>query len=110
MAFYMLKANYSADAIKAMIGEPQDREAAARKVIEALGGTLHSFFFALGESDVVAIIEAPDDTVMAAGSMLVGASGSVTNVSTTKLLTMAEAKEAMAKAGAAAGAYTSPTD
>ncbi len=46
---------------------------------------------------------------MAAGSMLVGASGSVTNVSTTNLLTMAEAKQAMAKAGAAAGAYASPT-
>ena len=109
MAFYMLKANYSADAIQAMISEPQDREAAARKAIEALGGTLHSFFFALGDSDIVAIIEAPDDTVMAAGSMLVGASGSVTNLSTTKLLTMAQAKEAMAKAGAAAAAYTSPT-
>ena len=109
MAFYMLKANYSADAVKAMISEPQDREAAARKAIEALGGTLHSFFFALGDSDIVAIIEAPDDTAMAAGSMLVGASGSITNVSTTKLLTMAQAKEAMAKAGAAVAAFTSPT-
>ena len=50
MAFYMLKANYSADAIKAMLGQPQDREAAARKAIEALGGTLHNFFFSLGDS------------------------------------------------------------
>ncbi len=109
MAFYLLTANYNSDAIKAMVSEPQDREAAARKAIETLGGTLHSFFFALGDWDVVAIIEIADDTTMAAGSMLVGASGSVTNLSTTKLLTMSEAKAAMRKAGEAASAYTSPT-
>ena len=109
MAFYLLRANYSADAIKAMISEPQDREAAGRKAIEALGGKLHNFFFALGDSDVIAIIEAPDDTVMAAGSMMIGATGSITNISTTKLLTMSEAMEAMGKARDASSAYTSPT-
>lgn len=105
MSFYLLKASYSTDAIKAMVAEPQDREAAARQIIEALGGKLHHFFFAFGDSDVVAIIEAPDDTVMAAGSMIVSASGSIASASTTKLLTMSEAMEAMAKAGAAAAAY-----
>ena len=109
MAFFLFKANYATDAIKAMVAEPQDREAAARKIIEALGGKLHQFFFALGDSDVIAIIEVPDDTVMAAGSMIISASGNFSNVSTTKLLTMSEAMEAMGKANAAASAYTAPT-
>ena len=109
MAFYLFKANYSAEAIKAMVAEPQDREAAGRKVIEALGAKLHSFFFALGDSDIIAIIEADDDTMMVAGSLLVSASGSFKSASTTKLMTSAEAMVAMGKAKEAASAYTPPT-
>ncbi len=109
MAFYLYKASYSTEAIKAMVAQPQDREAAARQIIEALGGTLHHFFFALGDSDIIAIIEVPDDTAIVAGSMIIGASGSFASISTTKLLTMSEAMEAMNKANAAARAYAAPT-
>ncbi len=109
MAFYLFKANYSVDAIKAMVNEPQDREAAAHQIIEALGGKLHHFFFALGETDIIAIVEIPDDTDMVAGSLIISASGSFSNVSTTKLMTSSEAKEAMSKANAVASAYTPPT-
>ena len=38
MPFYMWTGNYTQEAIQAMIKQPQDREAAARKVIEAAGG------------------------------------------------------------------------
>ncbi len=109
MAFYLYKASYSTEAIKAMVAQPQDREAAARQIIEALGGTLHHFFFALGDCDIIAIIEVPDDTAIVAGSMIIGASGSFASISTTKLLTMSEAMEAMNKANAAARSYTAPT-
>ncbi len=109
MAFYLFKANYSVDAIKAMVNEPQDREAAANQIIEALGGTLHHFFFALGDTDIIAIIEVPDDTDMVAGSLIVSASGNFSNASTTKLMTSSQAKEAMSKAKAVASAYTPPT-
>ncbi len=106
MPFYMFQGRYTTGSIKELVDTPQDREAAARKMIEALGGKLHSFFFNFGSDDVVAIIEMPDDTTMAAGSMLVGGSGAMSGGSTTKLLTMSEAMDAMAKAGAAHGHYT----
>ena len=109
MAFYLFKANYSTEAIKAMVAEPQDREVAARKIIEALGGKLHQFFFALGDADVVAIAEIPDDKSMVAVSLIVSASGSFSNASTTKLMTSSEAMEATSKAKEVAGAYTPPT-
>ena len=86
MAFYLYKASYSKEGVKALVAEPQDREVADRTVIEALGGKRHSFFFALGDSDIIAIVEAPDDTTIAAGSMIVGTSDGISNVSTTKLL------------------------
>ncbi len=109
MAFYLLKANYSADAVKAMVAEPQDREAAGRQVIEVLGGTLHHFFFALGDTDIIAIAEFPDDTDMVAASLTISASGNFSKASTTQLMTAGEAKEAMTKANAVASAYTPPT-
>ena len=37
MALYLYTANYTLDAVKALITEPQDREAAARQAITAAG-------------------------------------------------------------------------
>ena len=109
MSFYLLQASYSPVAVKAMMAKPQDRGQAAGKIIEAIGGKLHHFFFAMGTSDLVALIEVPDDKVMLAGSMIVASTGALSDVSTTKLITMEEAVEAMELAGKASGAYTPPT-
>ena len=109
MPFYMFQARYTPEAIGSLIKDPSDREAAARPLIEALGGTLHNMFFAMGSEDVVAIIEAPDDKAMVAGSMAVGASGAFSGGSITKLMTVGEAMEAMAIAGKVTGAYSAPT-
>ena len=107
MPFYMFTARYNSDAMKAMIANPADREAAARTVAESMGGTLHHFFFAMGQDDVVAIAEMPDDESVAALSMTIGASGAFSGGATTKLLTSAQAMAAMSKASAAQ--YTPPT-
>ena len=34
MALYLIRGSYTADAIKAMVAEPQDREAAAREAMD----------------------------------------------------------------------------
>lgn len=109
MAFYLFKGQYTPEAFKAMIAEPQDRQPAAKKVIEAIGGKLHHIFFCMGSDDVVALIEAPDDKAMAAGSMVIAASGAFSGGSTTKLMTTQEAREAMTLAQAAADSYTPAT-
>ncbi len=108
MPFYMWTGNYTQEAIQAMIKNPQDREAVARKVIEAAGGKLHHAFISLGSSDVLVIAELPDDASVAAVSLTVGAAGSLTNGATTKLLPMSEFVEAMKKAGAISGVYEPP--
>ena len=105
MPFYLFKGRYSTNSIKAMVANPQDREKDAGKLIEALGGKLHHLFFCFGEEDVIALIEAPDDKTMAAGALVVGASGSMSGGATTKLMTSAEAMEAMKMAGKAASSY-----
>lgn len=109
MPFYLYQCSYTPASIKAMIAEPQDREAAAGKMIESLGGKLHHFSFAFGTSDIVALIEVPDDKAMVAGAMLVAGSGAVSNGLTTKLVSMKDAMEAMTLAAKASGAYKPAT-
>ena len=108
MAYYMLQGRYSPASIKAMVSKPQDREASAMALAESLGCKLHNFFFAFGQDDFVAIMEAPDDATMAALSLTVGASGGFSGGSTTKLMTAKEAMRAMEKANKAAGSYRPP--
>jgi uncharacterized protein with GYD domain len=55
------------------------------KLLADLGGSLEAFYFAFGDTDVVAIAELPDNEAIAALSMAVGASGAV-RVTTTVLL------------------------
>ena len=109
MAFYLFQGRYTAEAIRAMVKAPQDREAAARPLIEALGGKLHHFFFCFGSEDFVALIELPNDKAMAAGSFAVAASGALAAGSTTKLMTSSEAMEAMAMAATASSGYKPAT-
>jgi uncharacterized protein with GYD domain len=109
MPFYMFQGRYTAAALKAMVDNPQDREAAARPLVEAVGGKLHHFFFCFGSEDVVAIIEAPDDKAMAAGSLAIGASGAFSGGSTTKLMTANEAMAAMTAAQTASASYKPAT-
>ena len=105
MPLYMFKGSYTTDSLKAMVDSPQDREAAAGKMIEALGAKLVAMYFCFGKEDVIAIIEAPDDETMAAGALVVGASGSMSGGGTTKLMTSSEAMAAMTRAGTATGSY-----
>jgi uncharacterized protein with GYD domain len=108
MPFYLYQIAYAPEAMKALVANPSDRQAAAAKLVEGLGGKLHHLFFAFGKYDVVCLIEGPDDRMMAAGAMAVAAAGTVTASSTTKLMTAAEAMEAMTMAGKAIGTYKAP--
>jgi uncharacterized protein with GYD domain len=108
MAFYLYQISYSKEAIQALVATPSDREAAARKLIEALGGKLHHLFFAFGEWDVICLVEGPDDKMMMAGAAAVASAGTVSRSSTIKLMTAADAMAAMTMAGKVTGAYKPP--
>lgn len=105
MSFYLFRGKYSRAALKSLVDNPEDREKAAGEMIASIGGKLHHLFFCFGEEDVVALIEAPSDEVMATCALVVGASGTMSAGSTTKLMTQSEAMGAMKAAGAARAAY-----
>ena len=106
MPQYLGRFTYSADSVRAMIREPQDREAAAREVAESLGGRLLGLWFALGEFDGVFIVELPDNASITGAAMAVAGAGAIAKLETTVLIGMDEAQEAMRKAASAA--YRAP--
>ncbi len=109
MSYYLYQLSYTSSAVKAMIANPTDREAAARKLVEAAGGKLHHLFFAFGKYDVVCLIEAPTETAVLAIASAVGASGTVSSAATTKLFTAKEAIDVMKLAGKITGSYAPPS-
>ncbi len=102
MPLFMLQFSYAPSAVRAFVERPADDQAAApASLVASLGGRLVGYWFALGEFDGVAIIEAADSSVAAAVTMAIGSTGHVRRIETTVLMTMDEAQSAMRKAASA---------
>ena len=72
------------------------RSAVVEELLKGMGGRLEAFYFALGETDVHAVIDAPDNVSVAAASLAVNASGAV-SLRTTVLMTAEEMDQAAKK-------------
>lgn len=107
MARFMIQATYNADARKALVSHPQDRIPGVAKLLEQLGCKLECFYFSLGEFDVTAIAEGPDDVTAAAVALAVTSAGHLSAYRTTKLLTGEEMMQALNKAHAVS--YAAPS-
>lgn len=101
MAHYMVQAAYTAEAIAAMVKNPEDRAAAIRPVVEKLGGKLESIWFCFGDYDVVGISQMPDNVSAAAFAFAVSQSGKIKSFKTTPLMSTGDAVKAMKKAAGA---------
>jgi uncharacterized protein with GYD domain len=99
MSSYLLQLSYTTDAWAALIKHPENRVDAVRKVVEKLGGKVGAFWASFGDYDLVGILEMPDNISAAAFAVAVAGGGACRNVKTTPLLSLAEALEAMKKAG-----------
>lgn len=90
MPRYLIRASYTADGAKALIREGgSKRKAAVDRMVDGLGGSIDFFYYALGQDDVYAVANVPDNVTAAAISLVVNASGAVT-LSTIPLLTTEE--------------------
>ena len=107
MAFYLIQVAYKDTAAKTLIANPQTREDVVKKTCASLGGKMQSFFFSLGEYDVVLIAELPDNAAAAAFALATASKGAISKFHTTALLTPADGVEAMKRAQKAE--YTAPS-
>lgn len=108
---YLAYFKYTDAAVKAMAENPQDREAAARKLAEGFGGKLDMIYWMTGPYDGFAVFEFPDDVTAEASAALARSSGNFQNNQSIPLLNAEEFKAAMQKAKdvKASTAYTAPT-
>jgi uncharacterized protein with GYD domain len=102
------RGRFTHDYLKGLLAAPEDREPAARKVIEEAGGKVISFYFTTGETDFLLISEANDAEAVIAALMAVSSTGTISNVSTVRAWTGAEFKGIAERAGKAVSAYRAP--
>ena len=88
MATYIGLINYTDQGIRNVKDSP-DRAEAARKAIRDMGGDMTALYLTMGTYDLVAVIEAPSDAVVAKFILALGAAG---NVRTTTLKAFNEAE------------------
>ena len=99
MPLYLTRFSYTPETWARLIGNPEDRQKAAREYIESVGGKLHGFWYAFGADDAYTLWEAPDNVSMASVALAIGAGGALSSLETTVLLTVEETMEALARAG-----------
>ncbi len=94
MPKFLIKVSYTAQGAQGMLKEGgTKRREAADALVKSGGGTIESFYYTLGDSDAIVIIDAPDLVSALSMSVKINASGAVTT-STTPLVTVEEMDEA----------------
>ena len=90
MPKYLIQANYTNDGLNGLLKEGgSGRRDAVKKLFGSVGGTLESFYYAFGDTDLFVIGDVPDSVSMAALSLIVNSAGSA-KVKVTSLLTPEE--------------------
>ena len=97
MPLYLTHFSYTPQTWARLQGRPEDRRAAAKTYIEAVGGTLQGFWYAFGEFDGYTLWAAPDNVAMAAVVIALGGGGALSKCETTVLLTVEETLEALGR-------------
>jgi len=103
------------EGIQGMIANPQNREKAVGKLLEAYGGKLVSYHLLLnGDIDFFIVSDIPDDKmadIALVNAMLVRGSGAIESIATVPAMRAKDAVSQMKKAQklASAMAYEAPT-
>ena len=76
MTTYIVLLNWTEQGVRGVKESPR-RLDAAKKQLQEMGGSFKQFFLTMGDYDMVAVCEAPDDAVMARFALTLGMGGNV---------------------------------
>jgi len=94
---YLAHCNYVGEGVKGLLKEGgTSRRAVVEKLVGSMGGTVETFYYAFGETDLYVIADLPDNESMTAVALMVAASGAI-KIKTTVLITPEEVDEAAKK-------------
>ena len=90
MGKYMIQFSYTGEGVKGLLKEGgTKRREVVEQLVKGLGGKVEAMYWSFGEHDGIVIVDAPDNTRVAAASLAVSASGAA-RIQTTVLLTAEE--------------------
>ncbi len=94
MPKYLVEANYVGAGVKGLLKDGgSKRRAVVEELFKSMGGTIESFYYAFGDTDLYIVGDWPSNAAVAAAVLAVTSTGTVT-VKTTVLLTPEEIDEA----------------
>jgi len=97
MPKYLIQANYTNAGVSGLLKEGgTKRRAIVEEMFKSMGGTLETFYFAFGDTDVYVIGDLPDNAAATALALRVNAAGAA-SCKTTVLITPQEVDEAVKK-------------
>ncbi len=97
MPKYMIVASYAPQGAQGVLKEGgSSRRDTIGKLVQGLGGSMESFYFAFGEADVYVIVDLPDNSSAAAVALAVN-STPATHARTVVLMTPEDVDEATKK-------------
>jgi uncharacterized protein with GYD domain len=97
MSKYLFEANYVGDGIKGLMREGgTKRRDAVVEALKSVDGSLESFYYAFGETDVVGVFDIPDQANAVALSLMINSTGAV-NLHLKPLLSAEDLDEAAKK-------------
>ena len=97
MPKYLYQANYTSAGMQGLLQEGgTSRRRVFEDVAKEQGGTLESFYYAFGGSDLYMVFDLPDATTAAAISLSITAGGAL-SLSTVQLITPEEIDAAVSK-------------
>ena len=108
MVRLVTRGRFTHDYVKGLVGAPEDREPAVRKLIEGAGGKLLSFYITTGDSDFMTVAEANEAETLIAAYLAAAAAGTISDVTTQRAWTGSEFKAIAEKASKAASLYRAP--
>lgn len=76
MTTYIMLANWTDQGVRAVKDSPR-RLDAAKKALKEMGGEFKAVFLTMGDYDLVALYEAPDDAVAARFTIQLGMGGNI---------------------------------
>lgn len=109
MPKYISFFSYTRDATRAMIDKPTDRVAAARALVESVGGKMECFYWMHGHHDGFFIADYKDGTSAAAVTVAAASTGAITQVETHELFGSEAQGQIMRAAKTALADYKPPT-
>ncbi len=99
MPLYMTQYSLTPEAWAALAKKPEDRSMAVKALFDKIGGRLIGMYYSYGEYDGVIISECPDNVSHAGATIAAVVPGHLRAVRTTVLFSVADAMQAMKRAG-----------